>query len=145
MLGKTDATHQFHLIAIAVTSHETMSDFELFYKGVIELCKCLKIKTGELYIMQDASKASYSAAKSIFGDKVKVLMCWYHVRANIKKHLHLVPKHRHDEISNEIMHLHMQKDMPSFRRRWQCFHTKWSPVCDEFVDYFFTTWVNIFA
>ena len=36
--------------------------------------------------MQDASAAEANAANSVFGDAVQILMCWYHVVYNVKKH-----------------------------------------------------------
>lgn len=38
------------------------------------------------FIMQDASDAEFNAAKSVFGHTVKILMCWFHMIYNIKKH-----------------------------------------------------------
>ena len=67
-----------------------------------------------------------------------------YVRVNIKKHLHLVPKIHHEEISKDKVTLHMQKDFESFKRRWQLFNETWSDISEEFVDYFYYTWINVF-
>ena len=38
------------------------------------------------YIMQDASSAEANAAKSVFGETIVILMCWFHMIFNVKKH-----------------------------------------------------------
>ena len=38
----------------------------------------------------------------------------------------------------------MQKDFESFKRRWQLFNETWSEISEEFVDYFYYTWINVF-
>lgn len=38
------------------------------------------------FIIQDASSAESNAAELVFGHTIKILMCWYHMIYNVKKH-----------------------------------------------------------
>ena len=92
--------------------------------------------------MQDASQASTNAAYKVFGDSIKVLMCWFHLKKNVKSHLHLVPVEKQDEISKHILNLHMTVDREDFHAKWRDFVDKWKVVCSDFVRYFHKTWVK---
>ena len=55
VIGKTDAKHQFHPIAIGSTSHEQTPDMAWFYAASKKICKRLGINMGEFHLMTDAS------------------------------------------------------------------------------------------
>ncbi len=38
------------------------------------------------YILQDASYAEANAANEVFGSTVMIVMCWFHLIFNVKKH-----------------------------------------------------------
>jgi hypothetical protein len=38
------------------------------------------------YIIQDASHAEANAAVKVFGPTVKIIMCWFHLLFNVRKH-----------------------------------------------------------
>ena len=82
VFGISDQAHRFHPIAFGIMSHEQEIDFEEFYKGLIDLSKKFYIAFNPEYIMQDAWDASYKSAIKNFED-VNILMCWYHVMANV--------------------------------------------------------------
>ena len=102
----TDIRGVFHPIAFMITSHETESDFYNFYQGLIKLANELDLEYNPNYIMQDAWPASLNAANRCFPDCV-VLMCYFHVKENIRKHRGLVPEDILEEIMSDISDIHM--------------------------------------
>ena len=60
------------------------------------------------YIVQDASLSEANAALTVFGHTVTLLMCWYHMLANVKKHESLsgVSKELVDMIIVDLTRLH---------------------------------------
>ena len=56
--------------------------------------------------MQDASKASFNAAKACFDD-VNICMCYFHVVTNCKKHFNLLPKNSEGLVLEFLKSLHM--------------------------------------
>ena len=83
--GLSDCSGQFFLISSCIISHETEMDFQFFYQTLNEICIFFKYKLNLKFIMQDACVASYNAAKSIFGENVTILMCYFHLLKNVKE------------------------------------------------------------
>ena len=69
-----------------LTSHETQSDFEIFYKGLKDECNNLDIEIdlNNVLLMQDACSASKNAVKKLWPG-VKLLMCYFHVKKNVRE------------------------------------------------------------
>jgi len=111
--GITDIQGHFHLIAAMITSNETEEDFIYFYKALKELAEKLNINFEPKYVMQDAQRSSFNAVKEVFPD-VKVLMCWYHVKANLKKHRNLIDDEKYDELLADFTFLHYSKSEINF-------------------------------
>lgn len=90
IFGLTDIQGKFHPIVFMITSHETELDFHYLYSGLIQIAHQLDINHDPKFIMQDACRASFNAAVDVFGNDIVVLMCFYHVKANLLKHKHLL-------------------------------------------------------
>ena len=67
-----------------IRSIETITYFDIFYEGRIDLADLFDIEFDPEYIMQDACDASLNTVKRIFPE-VKVLMCYFHVKEMLKK------------------------------------------------------------
>ena len=53
----------------------------------MQMCDKLNIPfTVPTFIVQDALHAEANAAFSIFGSTVTIIMCWFHLIFNVKKH-----------------------------------------------------------
>jgi len=66
--------------------------------------------------MQDACQASYKAALNVFYN-VKVLMCYYHVKAQILKHRDFIAKDRYDELMKGMTDLHYSENVGEFIKK----------------------------
>ncbi len=71
-----------------------------------ELAAELDIEFEPQFIMQDAC----NAALNVFPN-VKVLMCYYHVKAQILKHRDLIAKHKYDELMKDMTDLHYSENV----------------------------------
>ena len=111
IFGITDRAGQFHPIAYHITSHEEEADFICFYEGLKNIAKRLNIKCSPQFIMQDAWSASYNAARKCF-PTTEVLMCFYHVMDNVKKHFNLL-NDKSDEFKESVLYsireIHLSK------------------------------------
>ena len=94
------------------------------------------------YIMSDASKAMFNSIKIHF-PAAQCLMCYFHVRMNIRKHKHLIQKEKYKQVMKEIQRLHYQRDEGSFRLLLQqILHTWENDGLEQFVAYFKKQWIN---
>lgn len=106
VFARTDAEHKIHPIAFCLSSHEQESDFNEFYRGLINLANDLCIEFDPEYIVQDACDASYNAAVKLFD--TKILMCYYHVVSNCKKkHFNVFPEKKREMVKSHLLNLHM--------------------------------------
>lgn len=95
------------------------------------------------FIMQDASHAEANAAVSVFGPTVKILMCWYHLVYNVKKHKSLdkVNKEVADMVLVDLTRLHycLIHEFEPFKK---IVLDKWKSMPDlaDFVAYVVPQW-----
>ena len=70
-----------------IINKECEQDFIHFYSSLIKFCKDqFNFVYEPRYIMQDHNQASFNAAKHVF-PKAKILMCYFHVKLNVRKNL----------------------------------------------------------
>ncbi|CAF0841570.1 unnamed protein product [Brachionus calyciflorus] len=67
-----------------ITSQEQEIDFIYFYESLCQIAKKLNTKFRPRYIVQDGSDAMRNAAITVFGEKVKTLMYYLHIKYNVK-------------------------------------------------------------
>ena len=98
VFGSSDINGHLHLISLSVFSHETEEDFKHFYFSLVQLCWNLNISFVPSFIMQDGANSSYNAAIDVFvnhnvAPSLIILMCWFHVKFNVKKKLDINNKY----------------------------------------------------
>lgn len=84
--GVTDIRGHLHPVAFMITSKEQEEDFTYFYSGLQDLCQNMNLDYKPRFIMQDHCYASLNAAKNVY-PSATVLMCYFHVKLNIRKNL----------------------------------------------------------
>ena len=84
--GVSDLVGRFHPVSFMLTSHETILDFDVFYMGLSDLAVFFYIEYDPEYTMQDACDASLASIRKLFPN-VKCLMCFFHVKKNVKDNL----------------------------------------------------------
>jgi hypothetical protein len=104
--GVTDMKGQFHPISFMLTSHEQEEDFVYFYRSLIKQAELMSLEYNPQYMMQDACRASFNAVEKCFPDAI-ILMCYFHVVENIRKHKHLIDSDQYEELKSDIAAIHM--------------------------------------
>lgn len=126
--GVTDIRGHFHLVSFMISSHETYEDFHLFYQGMQTLAAQLKIEFNPRFLMQDACQASFNAARAVFPDAI-VLMCYFHVKQNIRKNLsksHILSKEVYNEFETDVTNLHYSNTEEEYNERLVMLRKKYS-------------------
>ena len=101
--------------------------------------------------MQDACNACYNAASKLF-PKAKVLMCYYHVMANIKKHKNKLTnedddkkyKAKYKDFMNDIMQIHYSTTEKEYKERLANFKNEWRDREPEMFKYVNEQWLQGF-
>jgi hypothetical protein len=121
-----------------------MDDYVHFFKTFGDIAKDhLKYEFVPEYLMSDASKAINGAALRTYGNKTKLLMCWFHVRYNIRKRMNLVPKQYTKFVNRSIKMIHNSLCAGSFKLQVQKFNNKLKRHnLNQFHDYFNKQWID---
>ncbi|RNA19910.1 hypothetical protein BpHYR1_048720 [Brachionus plicatilis] len=85
-----DLNGQFYPIAFALISHERSGDFDLFFGALKNVFNSMGILFSPTYMMMDANDASYIAVEKHFPNCI-FLMCFFHVKFNVKKNSKFYP------------------------------------------------------
>ena len=96
ILGVTDIRRQFHPISFMFTSHEQEMDIAHFFKSLSQLCDKFSLDLAPKFFVIDADRAVYNAINKHF--KTKIIMCFFHLKQNIKKHKNLIPKDKYSRV-----------------------------------------------
>jgi hypothetical protein len=144
--GVSDQCGVFHPIAYMITSHEKEEDFEHFYKGLIECAESLDLEYDPEFIMQDAQAASRSAVLKLFPN-VNILMCYFHVKKNVKENCrHLMEKNEYDKLQEDLHQIHMSTSAEEYKENKKKFKKKYETqhkgVYDYCLTWFEGNWSN---
>ena len=94
-------------------------------------------------IIQDASHSEANAAISFFGPNIVILMCWFHMIFNVKKHESLkeVPPILKDMVITDLTRLHycLEYEYETFKK---LVFDKWNsyPELKHFIAYVIPQW-----
>ena len=96
------ANGHFVPIGVCLTNREDTETFEFLFKWIKE-----SATNAPYALMSDADMASRNAAVNIFGDKLVLLMCYYHQKKAVKRKLQFV-KEKDETVFQSIMNdIHM--------------------------------------
>ncbi|CAF0860350.1 unnamed protein product [Brachionus calyciflorus] len=115
-------------------------DFIVFYENLCQIAKKLNIRFRPSYICQDGSDSMRNAAKTVFGEKIEILMCFFHVKNNVRKSK-LISRDQLPVIFEDINKMHETKSESEFSSRKK--FSKWKRnKFDKFADYFEKEWIR---
>ena len=72
----------------------------------------------------------------------EILMCYFHLLQNVKKHKNLVHESEYEDLLSDIQGLHYSKNQEEFEDMFRKFTRKWNKN-KEFLEYLSKQWVNI--
>jgi hypothetical protein len=124
-------------------SHEQEVDYKHFFSSLLELSIDLKIHLSIDYLVHDAWLACSKAALEIF-PSLLIIMCWFHVMFNVRKHKNLIPGQMYDSIVDDIYNLHFTKDEFEFTTLKSRTLKKWRNNADllDFASFFDDQWLK---
>ncbi len=127
VLGITDITGKFHPIAFCITSNEDTHTFSEFYSGLLKLAEEMGIEFDPDFIMQDNWDASFAGASNA-GLKSTIIMCYFHVIYNIKKHYkHTLTKEEWFELRGILTDIHLSRNEKERDAEWLKFKDQLEP------------------
>ena len=137
VFGFSDIQRQFYPVCFMFTSHEQQEDYDFFFDSFLRLCEKFKVNFKPKYIVGDGSKAIANSVRSHFKDSLYI-MCWFHLRMNVKKKKNLIPADKYATIMKEINELHMSKCEASYKLLLRSTLGKWRKDSSliAFHDYF---------
>ena len=114
IIGFTDIERKFWPVAFMFSSHEQIPDFEHFLNSLLNLCKTFQINFYPRYIIIDACSAMESAINKIFPSSI-LLMCWFHLKQNIRKRKLMIGIENYETINQDINKLHQCTTLESYK------------------------------
>jgi transposase-like protein len=93
-------------------------------------------------MMSDASKAMLKATKQCLPETIN-LMCWFHLRMNIRKHKPLIGKDAYESVMKDVSTLHNSTCEATFKLQLNSINSKWvREGLVEFKEYFNKQWIK---
>ena len=114
IFGFTDIQRKFFPIAYMFTSRERELDFNHFFSSLLSVFNMFSINIQPTYIVIDASYALANSIKTMF-PKAIILMCWFHLKQNVRKHKSLIDSERYLETIQDINLLHNSLSSNAFQ------------------------------
>jgi hypothetical protein len=143
IFGFTDISRKFHVVAYMFVSHEQETDYQHFFSSLLQLTVDLEINLDVQYLVQDAWTACHNAVLTIF-PSATIIMCWFHIMYNIKKHRSLIPEQLYESVVDNIRDMHYAQNEIEFRSLKTKILKNWRKnlLIIEFADYFEEQWLN---
>lgn len=144
VVGTSDKNRKFHPIAFCFTRTETESDYFFCFSAIKDTLETITKKPFNPKTLQaDASFAIHNGFVKAFGTNTNTLMCWFHVRNNLKKNVRKLVQDptKSKEILDDIYFLQVAATPADFETALNLFLKKHSKEAG-FVDYFKSEWVT---
>ena len=113
VFGFTDLFRKFYPVAFMFVSREQQADFEHFFNSLLSVMDKFKLKLQPKFIVIDAHYPSANAIAKIFPDTV-ILMCWFHLKQNLRKHRHLMAPDNYANTLKQCNDLHNCTNISEF-------------------------------
>lgn len=135
VVGATDLKRSFHLIGIALSSHQNADSYEFLFRSArlgVRLRTRVNIEPN--FVVADADAAIALGAKRVFGD-VPVISCYVHLLRNITKRYTFKDSAKNKEqFINDVRTLHMAPFEVAFDNGVKLFVKKWKKKESEVID-----------
>ena len=141
IVGFTSTGKTFN-IAYALTKKEDNSHYLFVVKRLERLY--MHVGRKPTAIVTDRELTLINAVNDIFGDSVKHLLCWVHIRNNIEAYALTAIKLKDtaDDFANKCWGLFMSNTEESYERRLKQLKDNWDKGGDGLVSYMENTWLN---
>lgn len=126
------------------SSHEQEQDYTNSISSLIQLCTLSNVHFKPSFIVIDACKACLNAIKLLIPN-AKVIMCWFHLMYNVKKHL---KKLNITDLTKKkiIKSIYKMRESKSFRKCAKAVLNRWKQSSVKsiklFAKYFHNQWIK---
>lgn len=149
IVGTTDLNKCFHPFGLAICTNEKTKDFEFIFSGIQIGFEKLQLDTFKpKALVSDAADAIKAAFINVFGDDVKCVMCWAHMKRKIESRIcHIDDKETQKEIMEDIEMLQLSSSKDIFDTATSLFFKKWTKMQKnqsvlDFMSYFEKEWID---
>jgi transposase-like protein len=124
------------------SSHEQKGDYLKFFQKMVEVALLVDVILEPKFMVIDACKAIAYAIKKYF-PKCKIIMCWFRLKSNIRKHKQLL-RSKYKKVLSHINLLQNTSNEFEFRVLWSKIEKKWQkkPSMSKFLKYFKAQWMD---
>lgn len=137
-----DNVQHFHLLGIMVSKHECTADYEFAFKAIRD--GILRV-TGKPFkptvLMADAAAQIGNGFKAVYGDDVKILMCYAHVMMAVDRKK-FANKDNKNRVKDDLRQLRFAHNTQTFNIGCELFLKKWKTHEPEFTKYFEKYWIK---
>lgn len=138
-----DAQQHFHLLGIMVSKYERAEDFAFGFNALNNAIKTVTDTTFKPdFLMADAAGAIHAGAKKSYGENLKILMCYAHVKRNLDREKLNDVKTNKSLIKTDTTKLRLAFDDEIFKRFSELFVEKWNSIEREFTEKFSNSWIT---
>jgi hypothetical protein len=147
VIGISDRSRSFHLVALFIVSQETEPIFKTVLLSLRRQFNCVTQKDLAVrYAMADADQAQYNALYSVFGDTpdYQFLMCFFHVMKNVHQATKSFPSLVKASIVRALYDLHFARCESSYLQLLGQILQNWmmDPCLFQFAMYMKGQWLS---
>lgn len=143
-VGTIDKDRKFHLFGTLVSKEEKSADFTFAFNAVKnKVLSLFQHSMNPKLLISDAAEAIHNGARSVFGSKIVILMCWFHAKKAVKKNISRFVKDTRiqAEILDDMSLLNQSANKDIFDKASLLFLKKYSKYAD-FCVYFKNEWLE---
>ncbi|OWZ04475.1 hypothetical protein PHMEG_00023616 [Phytophthora megakarya] len=147
VVGVSDCSRRFHLVALFVMSQETQPMFQAALLSLRRLYFWLTENHLIVqYAMADGDRAQCNALTAVFGDnpRFRFLMCFFHIMKHVQERLKLLSSGAQARLLSEIYDLHFARSQAHYAEMLRAFWSRWmaDPTLVPFAQYFHDQWLT---
>ncbi|KAE8916049.1 hypothetical protein PF003_g568 [Phytophthora fragariae] len=147
VVGVSDRSRRFHLVAVFVMSQETQPMFQAALLALRRLYFWIsKQHLTVHYAMADGDKAQRNALAVVFGDNphFRFLMCFFHVMKHIQERVKLLSSGVQARVLSEVYDLHFARSQAHYLEMLRVIWRRWmtDPTVIPFAHYFYGQWIT---
>jgi hypothetical protein len=147
VVGVSDWSRRFHLVALFVMSNETQP---MFQEALLSLRRVYFWVSGKHltvdYAMADGDRAQCNALAAVFGDnpKYRFLMCFFHVTKHIQERVKLLSSGAQAWVLRDLYNLHFARSHTQYLEMLRPILRSWmnEPTLGAFAQYVYAQWLT---
>uniref|UniRef100_H3H147 MULE transposase domain-containing protein n=1 Tax=Phytophthora ramorum TaxID=164328 RepID=H3H147_PHYRM len=147
LVGVSDRSRRFHLVALFVMSNETQPMFQAALLSLRRVYFWISDKHPSVhYAMADGDRAQCNALAAVFGDhpRYRFLMCFFHAMKRVHERVKLLPSGLQVRVLRELYGLHFARSQTEYMEMLRPILQGWmsEPCLVPFAQYIHGQWLT---